>query len=266
MKAVILAAGMGGRLRPLTDTLPKCLAAILQGRTLLDWQLEALRACGIQDLVIVRGYRAEAFRCSGVRFVSNPDYARTNILGSLACARAELQGDVLVSYADLWYEPAVVAGLLAEPGDIVLAVDPSWRARYAGRRDHPVSQAEVVVLNGAQRVVEVGKIASARPQADAEFLGLLKLSPRGCELVQEHYERVAARYRGRTFQRAATFEQAYLTDLLQAMADAGVPLTAHRVQGRWREIDTLEDLETASRELDAGGMRQNAEVRPWARQ
>ena len=87
MKAIILAAGEGKRLKPYTDSRPKCMVP-LAGRPLLHWQLDVLRSAGIKDIVIVGGYRAEALKACGASVVTNPRYDSTNMVGTLFCARA----------------------------------------------------------------------------------------------------------------------------------------------------------------------------------
>ena len=71
MKAIILAAGRGSRMKKLTDELPKCLVE-LRGKTLLDWQLEALRAAGITEIAIVTGYKREMLTNRGMFDFHNP--------------------------------------------------------------------------------------------------------------------------------------------------------------------------------------------------
>src|ERR1044071_3517735 len=88
---VILAAGEGTRLRPHTLDRPKCLVP-LAGRPLLAWQTDALRAAGVDDIVVVTGYRADQIRALGYRTVFNPRYEKTNMVASLMCARDTLDG------------------------------------------------------------------------------------------------------------------------------------------------------------------------------
>lgn len=241
MKAVILAAGRGSRLGPLTQELPKCLAVVLNGRTLLEAQVDTLRACGIRDIAVVRGYRGGKIRYPGLRYFTNAHYAHTNMLESLLCARAVLDGETIVSYGDIWYQPDVVKRLLRSDADVALAVDLAWRQHYVGRRAHPITEAEAVVMSRRRDVIRIGKIA-ADAEVDGEFMGLMKLTRLGCALIRDHYDRARAAYDGRPFQRASRFRQAYLTDLLQEMADRGVSLRCEAMRGGWHEIDTAEDL------------------------
>src|SRR5438045_673554 len=85
MRAVILAAGRGSRMGPLTDATPKCLLP-LGGRPLLEWQVAALRGAGIDTVGIVRGYNAHLFDGRALTTFENPRWAETNMVASLACA------------------------------------------------------------------------------------------------------------------------------------------------------------------------------------
>ncbi len=250
MKAVILAAGIGKRLWPYTKELPKCLAIVLEGKTLLEWQLETLGACGISEICIVRGYQADRIQAPGVRYFFNAEYERTNVLASLFCAEDALEGDVLVSYSDIWYEPAIVRRLLECREEIVLAADFLWEGRYIGRTGHPVSEVEVVLTAPDGRVEQIGKIAPADPGGTAEFIGMMTLRSGGCETLKTAYHAAAARYRGKPYQRAQVFEQAYLTDLLQELADGGVRIDCVHAGGGWREIDTRQDLKHLQAEFE----------------
>ena len=249
MKAIILAAGQGLRLRPLTETLPKCLAIVLGGRPLLEWQLQSLRAAGVEQITMVRGYQAEKLRYPGIRYVLNPQYDRTNILASLACAMDELVGDVIVTYADIWYDTAVVQSLLGATADVSIAVDPQGRIRYLGRDSRVVTEQERVVIGPSQQVVKIARMIPCEEPVDAEFIGMMKLTEQGCRIFRKHYAQFAARFCGKPFQRAVTFEQAYLSDFLQAMVEAGEAVQCRPIEGSWCEIDTLADLRNVEMEF-----------------
>ena len=85
MKALILAAGEGTRLRPYTADRPKCLVEVA-GRSLLDRQLDVLGAAGVAPVVVVGGYRAEMLPRPGIEVLLNPRYATTNMVTTLFCA------------------------------------------------------------------------------------------------------------------------------------------------------------------------------------
>src|SRR5687767_12917090 len=106
VKAIILAAGSGSRLAPLTDDRPKCLVPV-KGTPMLAWQVRALRAAGVSDISVVAGYRADQIEHEatqlGLRTYLNPRYDVTNMVYSLFCAADALNDDVIVSYADIVY-------------------------------------------------------------------------------------------------------------------------------------------------------------------
>jgi choline kinase len=255
MRAVIVAAGMGRRLNPHTDEVPKCLVPVA-GRPILHRQLEAFRAHGVDDVVIVRGYKADVLERRkaelgpGVRFVENPDYATNNILQSLFKAEGELDQAFLFTYADIVFEPGVVGELMAAKGDICLIIDRDFRLIYEGRTDHPLPEAEVSELDlYGEHVAAVGKRAVPVERAWGEFIGLARFSEAGAHALRQAWHELQHEYAGRPeepFMRAPQFRNAYLTDILQYLIEKGVRLTPVPIHGRWREIDTVQDLERAA--------------------
>jgi choline kinase len=251
-KAIIIAAGRGQRLMPYTDHMPKCLVPVAD-RSILEWQLYALRAAGVREVVIVRGYLGHVLEerdlGPGVRFVENPDFERNNVLHSLFYAAAELCGAVYISYSDIVFTPSVARALMNASGDICVTIDQDFARIYEGRTEHPLSEAEVADLGSAGLVRRVGKRSLPPEDAWGEFIGLAKLSSEGTEWLTRAFAELCESYRGREdqpFQRAARFGNAYLTDLLQHLIDAGRPVTPVGIRGSWREIDTVQDLTRAN--------------------
>lgn len=257
VKAIILAAGMGTRLKSLTKQLPKCLAIRLNGKTLLETQLEILKKCGVSDIVVVRGYEGNKIRYPKIRYVWNHDYAKNNILGSLMAASDELDGNVIVSYSDIWYENSVLKKLLRSDKDIAIGVDIDWKDYYEGRKEHPIEEAENVIFDSNNRVIKIGKIGASGVEVHGEFIGMMKMTSRGCAILKDHYQRAKRLYEGKPFQRAKEFRNAYLTDLLQDMADLGVPIHCEIIGSKWKEIDTVEDFRKAQKSLRPASKRTN---------
>ncbi len=247
MKAILIAAGMGTRLRPMTRDLPKCMAIRSGGTTLFDRQIEALRSCGISEIVVIRGYQGEKFTRKDVRYVWNHDFERNNILGSLMKAAAEFDDELLASYSDIWFEPSVPRNLLQAPEDIVLAVDTAWQKAYQGRTDHPPAEAEMVEMDDTPQVRRIGKISGQSGPLHGEFIGMMKFSRAGAEMFRKKYLEAESIFSGKPFQRAPIFEKAYVTDMLQYLTNQGVTVTCQPTAGRWREIDTLQDFENLTK-------------------
>src|SRR3954465_12537712 len=139
MRAVILAAGEGTRLRPYTLDRPKCLVP-LAGRALLEWHVEALQRAGIEHITVVTGYRGELVDALGHPTVANPRYDATNMVASLMCARDLLDGgdDVVVTYGDLVFESRVARALAESDAPVGVTVDRQWQRLWERRMADPL--------------------------------------------------------------------------------------------------------------------------------
>lgn len=264
-RAILIAAGRGRRLGEHTAHLPKCLVPV-GGRPMLAWQWDGWSAAGIDELVVIRGYQAEVLtrfveqeltpRPRRVVFIDNHAWPSNNVLLSLAHARAELTAPTLVSYSDIIYTPAVAAKAVAAPDEVALVVDRGFRTIYEGRTEHPLDEAEVCDATAEGRVRRVGKRAMPVAEAHGEFIGLAKLGAAGVGWVAAAIDALATRFADHPeapFQRAAQYRNAYLTDLLQELIDAGKPVAPVWIDGQWREIDTGQDLARADELVQAGG-------------
>lgn len=244
MKAIIIAAGQGQRLRPHTADRAKCMVEV-GGRALLHRQVDALRAAGVRDILVIRGYKAGSVQAPGVRFVQNHDYASNNILESFFSAGDELVGDLVVSYGDIMYQPKVVQALVRCHHPATLVVDQGWQTIYEGRTDHPVAQAELCEISNLGLVTRVGKQVGPE-RAFGEFIGLARF---GAPMMARLYARyLQARQRGldAAYGHAPSLRMAYLTDLINDAIDHGEAFGVLAHQGDfWREIDTVQDLERA---------------------
>ena len=252
-RAILIAAGRGKRLGTHTDEMPKSMVAV-GPRPILGWVWDAFRLAGIEELVVIRGYRGDVLEdfvtklVPSVTFVDNDDWQTNNVLLSLAKARAFLDQPCLISYSDIIFTPAVARAAVESPADIGLVIDRDFRSIYEGRTEHPLDEGEVADLMPDGSVARVGKRALPPAEAIGEFIGLSKLSERGVAAVARTLDKVAQDYAGREtepFQRAATYRNAYLTDLWQLMIDSGIRIDPVLVDGQWREIDTGQDLERA---------------------
>jgi choline kinase len=263
-KAVIVAAGRGRRLGPETEEIPKCMVRVA-GRAILHRQVDALRAAGADDFVIVRGYLGERIEASEAtarpgfvprfvtRFVENPDWADNNILASLMYAGPELAGGFLFSYSDIVFAKEHARRAAEASGAVALVIDRRWRDAYVGRELHPVSEAELARVEDTPegpRVTRVGKRLVGAEEAAGEFIGLARFSPEGGAALGAVWRDALARGLETPFGAAATLRKAYLSDALNEIATRGVPLVPVFIDGGWREIDTEEDLARAHAVVD----------------
>lgn len=169
MIGVILAAGMAKRLRPLTDTKPKCLLKVGE-RTLLERTVDAMRQAGIQEFLVVTGYRGEMIRdflreYSSFTFLDNTDYEHNNNIYSLWMACQKVRGcDFLLMDSDILCDPAAVVRIAQEP-TAALAVN-----------RHELGEEEMkVVVDAENRITEISK--TCRPEdAIGESVGIEKIT------------------------------------------------------------------------------------------
>ena len=169
---VILAAGMAKRLRPLTDKCPKCLLAVGE-RTLLQRTVDAMLKAGINELVVVTGYRAEMIRefltnhypTLNIHFIDNPDYAHNNNIFSLWLTRPFTEGrEFLLSDSDILFDPQIIPAVLNTEGS-ALAVN-----------RHDLGEEEMkVVVDESNNIVEISKVCSVE-KAFGESVGFEKMT------------------------------------------------------------------------------------------
>ncbi len=254
--AVVIAAGPGSRLLPLTAEMPKCMLEV-QGKPILSRALDTFRDMRIRESVVVGGFKARMLALPAeTRLVLNKQFESNNILHSLAYARSEMSGadQIIVSYSDIVFRQSVVEQLLEVDGeDIVIVVDQAWEKRYDGRTLHPLSQAEAAKFDDRQKLQKTGKdlLTHERDsQRWGEFIGMLRLSRLGNKLFWDIFDEIDARLDPEErFQQSTMWRTAYLTDLLQELVDRGIGIHCTLIQGGWLEIDTLQDYK------DAGSFR-----------
>jgi choline kinase len=238
-KAIILSAGQGKRLSPLTDTRPKCLVE-LSGRTVLHWQLRHLRQAGITEVVVVTGFAAETVESEiagldlpgmTVRTLFNPFFGLTDNLATCWLARGEMVGDFLLLNGDTLFEPAIAERLMAAPSaPITVTID-----RKAAGYDAD----DMKVLTDGDALRAIGKTIESY---DAESIGFLRFNPEGAALFTKIVEAALRTPEG--------LKRWYLSVINQIAQDHDV-VRVRSIEGLdWAEMDFPEDL-PRNRELAA---------------
>jgi len=233
MKAIILAAGRGSRMKELTEDRPKCLVE-LRGKALLDWQLEALRAAGVTEIAIVTGYKRELLANRGLVEFHNARWADTNMVSSLALARVWLESEpCIVSYSDIFYSSAAVQSLIDSNASLAVTYDPNWIQLWSQRFGDPLLDAETFRLTPENTLSEIGNKPKSVDEVQGQYMGLLRLTPKGwAEVV-----RIRA---GLT---SGQCDKMHMTSTLQKVIDADrVVIAALPFVGDWGEVDSRADL------------------------
>lgn len=252
-RIIILAAGQGSRLKHYTVNQPKCMLSFGH-KTLLQHQISAFAVHGLHDIHVVRGHQGHIIAYPDIIYHENAEFLTNNILSSLFCAEPAIEGPLIVSYSDILFGPRIVADLLKTEHDIALLIDVDWLQHYVGRAHHPIDEAEIVVMDNDHRISCLGKIIRHVRQADGEFIGMMKLTAHGTELLKSSFRAARLEYFGKPFQRATIFSSAYITDLLQHMINRGIAVHGVPIRRGWQEIDTVEDYENALRTFDSGSL------------
>ncbi len=242
MKLIVLAAGEGTRLRPLTNDRPKCMVEF-KDKPILDYIIGNADACKINDVNVVVGYQNDAIRehlkgTQNITFYENPKYATTNMVSTLFCAEEVLEGDCVVSYADIVYNKGVLDRIMDEPRSAIV-VDRQWRKLWEMRMENPLDDAETLKLDEAAYVTELGKKPTSYDDIEGQYIGLIKFGANDIERIKSIYADLdrTAIYDGKNF------DNMFMTSFLQILIDKGVKFKATFIDGGWVEIDSLDDLQ-----------------------
>lgn len=235
VNAVILSAGRGSRLLPLTATRPKCLVSV-GGKPILEWQLQTLASCGVGRSSIVLGFGAEKVShflenellvSMDLRTVLNPLYDVADNLISCWTARAEMGSDFILLNGDTLFESGVVQRLLAsDPAPVTVAI--SRKSSY--------DDDDMKVCCEGSTLRRIGKDLPLR-ETTGESIGMLLFRQDGPELFRDALER-AVRHRHAASQ--------YYLSVINDLAGRGLVKTASMEGLQWTEIDFLSDLGDAA--------------------
>lgn len=236
MKAVVLAAGQGTRIRSVHGEHPKCLIEV-DNATILDHQLDALSMVGINDVAIVVGYEKEqiiahvnarTFLGQRIQFIENPAFAITNNIYSLWLALDWLRGDsFIVLNADVIFDPEILDLAVRPHASISMIVDPLWRDETM----------KVIILD--DRVVRMSKTIP-RDEFSGTYIGITVFSKAIQDRFVRKMEGVIASGRVNEFFNVA----------VQELANEGVPVGYTSTDGLpWAEIDDPVDLTFAQQNV-----------------
>lgn len=245
MKAIILAAGQGTRLKKYTENLPKGMLSFM-GKTIIERQIETYRNCGIDDIIIVRGFAADKINYAGVKYYNNEEYATTNMVESLMAAKAEFDDDIIVSYSDILFEANMLKKMMDSNDDFVCAVDDEWKTYWKKRYGVVDFDTESLTIDDNDNITELGLENPPIEKIDARYIGLLKFSKSGLDFIQETMDKAYIEFEDRPWQQSGkTVRKAYMTDLLNAIIESGREVKALHFNNGWIEFDTNEDYENA---------------------
>lgn len=242
MRAVILAAGRGNRLRHLGAGRPKCLVELV-GEPLLTRQAAALRRGGVEEIAVVRGYCAEMIDLPGCVYFANERWAETNMVTSLAAAELWLKAaPAIVSYGDIFYRSRLVQELILMEGQLVVTYDRGWRQLWTRRFADPLADAETFRVDGGGQLLEIGGKTAHVEEIEGQYMGLLKFTPPIWHAVETLLAEIEPGVRDRLD----------MTGLLARLLAHGVRIDTLATDGQWGEIDSPEDAAVYEKMVQAG--------------
>ena len=239
-RCIILAAGQGSRLRPLTDNKPKALVPLL-GKPLLERQISTLNAVGIEKIAIATGYQYDKIKQLGYPTYHNPDFATTNMVESLFAAREFFEHsneDLVISYGDIVYQKNNIQTLLTAQGNLAVMVDSGWLSLWSARNENPLNDAETLKFNTHGDIIEIGKKPKTLDDINGQYTGLIRISR---EKIHELIKLYDTLDRSKSYDNKS-FKQMYMTSFLQTLIDLGWHVRPAYVEHGWLEVDTVADL------------------------
>ena len=239
MKAIILAAGTGSRLKKLTKDIPKCMVNVA-GRPLLTYQLDVLKSCNINDINIVSGYKYEEIPKKNINLFINENYASTNMVYTLFCAKEILNSndDILLSYGDIIYTKKLLQNIINKNFEINVAVDTLWKHYWKSRMQNPLEDAETLKLDSKKNILEIGKKTNDFKDIQAQYIGLIKIRSDIAKKLFYIYKELDHK----AFYDGKTYNQMYMTTFIQQLINIGIEVKAIPFKRGWVEIDTPSDL------------------------
>ena len=242
MNAIILAAGMGVRLLPDTENVPKGMIKLFD-KSLIEMQIDIFKKCGIDDISIVTGYLAEKINLQSINYFKNENFSTTSGNESLYCAKQKLN-DTIICYADLVFDISIIKKMIDFNGDVGIAVESNWKSRYVGRTLHPISEADNVLFDESGKIIELRKNIQKPNSNVGEFLGIMRLSSKCSSLFLKRFSELKESHAG-TFHNSPSLKQSILNDMIQELIDLGINVEPVMISEKWLEIDTPQDLDTA---------------------
>ena len=246
MNAIILAAGKGTRLRPETISIPKGMVKLFD-KSLLEMQIDIFKKCSINDISIVTGYLADKITFPSINYFKNENFPSTAGNESIFCAKEKLQDCTIITYGDLVFEKAVLDQVIDFKGDIGIAVELDWKPHYDGRTLHQMSEADNVLFDKEDNILEMRKNIQKPDSKIGEFAGIVKLSKKGSNILSKKLNELHALINQGLGSEAEAFniKQSAMPDMIQELIDSEINVEPIYVSGKWCEIDTPQDLEIA---------------------
>ncbi len=230
MRVILISAGVGSRMLPVTEDIPKCLIKSSSGPSLLDPQIKSIRAAGIKNITVIVGYKAELIeekikRIEGtnINAVYNPFYAVSNNLISLWFARNYMDEDIITINGDNIFHSNILSSLIRRKNDIVLSM--------SKKKQYDIDDMKIIHRKG--KLVEIGKNLPYK-NANGESIGIIRYSKKGINILRDKLDFMVRNPKNHSL---------FYLEAIQQLVNDGIEVYLEEVNGdMWAELDFHIDL------------------------
>ena len=237
---IVLAAGTGSRLRPLTESTAKCMVK-LANKSILERQLEAYKEHNL-PMYIVCGHKPETIDLKHYKRVLNPEYQQSNMVYSLFCLEQVFDGksDIIISYGDIVYTKDIFEKLINIDHDVSVVADKNWEQLWKLRMDNVLADAETFEVE-QDKLVSLGRKIEDNRLPHAQYIGLVKISARIASKIKILWNKL--------LKKDPTAKDMYFTDFLNLLINQGIIVKPMYIRGGWFELDTVTDFSVYEQEI-----------------
>ena len=225
----------------------------INGKPLLQRQVEVLNKCKIYSINVVVGYKKEEVDVNGVKLIHNLDYSNTGTLYSIMCALNNISEKTIICYGDVIFDHVILSRLMESKEDITILIDNSYDSKHVDDN----RRKELVIVEGMtskakrslhsnelRRIEKIGTNLNPA-KCQSEFPGIVLLSRKGVEVVKNIYRTSLGKYSGKPFYSVDKFELALFSDLLQEIINSDFSVYGMEANSGWLEIHSFEDYKLA---------------------
>ena len=240
MRAIILAAGRGSRLKNLTKNKPKSFLNIF-GKSLITRQIKNLEDCGVKDIGVVVGYKGNKFRCLKKKIFKNDKWKVTNMVFSLFSAKDWLfNDDCIICYSDILFDKKVIKKLISSKTKILLPSYNGWKKNWEGRYENPLDDLETFKTNENNELTQIGERPRSFEQINGQFMGVIKFKKGILRQVYKFYKQLSLNTR----------KNIQMTKFLNLFIKSKkVKIKVFKTTSYWYEIDNQRDYSFAIKDI-----------------
>lgn len=215
------------------------------GKPLVKHQIDTLRKCEINDIIITRKHFKEKINFPGVKY-DDKEEDNSNMVADFMHVLKGINEDVLVLYGDIIYEPKVLQKILKEKADIAVVADTKWKNYWTARLGNWRDDSESFMIGKNNKLISLGMPNPPEEKMHARYVGMIKFSGKIIPEILKIYEELSEKIGWENPWRfSKSFKKAYMTDLIQELIERGFNVKAVPIEKGWMEFDTTKDYELA---------------------